>query len=98
MAKLYNEAVLETQKWIENNVEEATQILFDNNWADGDFDTAVEMMESYNWAVSLEDTEKTLETVIEDYTKLGIIDSQISKEEFISKYWNSLGLKDSDIK
>ena len=98
MAKLYNEAVLETQKWIENNVEEATQILFDNNWADGDFDTAVEMMGSYNWAVSLEDTENTLETVIEDYAKLGIIDPEISKDDFISKYWNSLGLKDSDIK
>lgn len=83
---------------MENNVEEAAQILFDNNWADGDFETAVEMMESYNWAVSLEDTEKTLETVIEDYRNLGIINSEVSKDDFISKYWNSLGLKDSDIK
>lgn len=98
MAKAYNEAVLSTQKWIEDNVEEAAQILFDNNWASGDFDAAVEMMESYNWAVSLEDTENTLETVIEDYAKLGIIDPEISKDDFISKYWNSLGLKDSDIK
>lgn len=98
MAKAYNEAVLSTQKWIEDNVEEAAQILFDNNWASGDFDAAVEMMESYNWAVSLDDTEKTLETVIEDYKNLGIIDSEITKEEFISNYWNNLGLKDSDIK
>lgn len=98
MAKAYNEAVLSTQKWIEDNVEEAAQILFDNNWASGDFDAAVEMMESYNWAVTLDDTEKTLGTVIEDYKNLGIIDSEISKEEFISNYWNNLGLKDSDIK
>lgn len=98
MAKAYNEAVLSTQKWIEDNVEEAAQILFDNNWASGDFDAAVEMMESYNWAVTLDDTEKTLETVIEDYKNLGIIDSEITKEEFISNYWNNLGLKDSDIK
>lgn len=98
MAKAYNEAVLATQKWIEDNVEEAAQILFDNNWASGDFDAAVEMMESYNWAVTLDDTEKTLGTVIEDYKNLGIIDSEISKEEFISNYWNNLGLKDSDIK
>lgn len=98
MAKAYNEAVLATQKWIEDNVEEAAQILFDNNWASGDFDAAVEMMESYNWAVTLDDTEKTLETVIEDYKNLGIIDSEITKEEFISNYWNNLGLKDSDIK
>lgn len=97
MAKAYNEAVLATQKWIEDNVEEAAQILFDNNWASGDFDAAVEMMESYNWAVTLDDTEKTLETVIEDYKNLGIIDSEITKEEFISNYWNNLGLKDSDI-
>ncbi|WP_262123318.1 ABC transporter substrate-binding protein [Anaerococcus sp. Marseille-Q5996] len=98
MAKAYNEAVLATQKWIEDNVEEAAQILFDNNWASGDFDAAVEMMESYNWAVTLDDTEKTLGTVIEDYKNLGIIDSEITKEEFISNYWNNLGLKDSDIK
>ena len=98
MAKAYNEAVLSTQKWIEDNVEEAAQILFDNNWASGDFDAAVEMMESYNWAVTLDDTEKTLETVIEDYKNLGIIDSEITKEEFISNYWNNLGLKDRDIK
>lgn len=98
MAKAYNEAVLTTQKWIEDNVEEAAQILFDNNWASGDFDAAVEMMDSYNWAVSLEDTENTLETVIEDYKNLGIIDSEITKEDFVSTYWNSLGLKDSDIK
>ena len=98
MAKAYNEAVLSTQKWIEDNVEEAAQILFDNNWASGDFDAAVEMMESYNWAVTLDDTEKTLETVIEDYKNLDIIDSEITKEEFISNYWNNLGLKDSDIK
>ena len=98
MAKAYNEAVLSTQKWIEDNVEEAAQILFDNNWASGDFDAAVEMMEAYNWAVTLDDTEKTLETVIEDYKNLGIIDSEITKEEFISNYWNNLGLKDSDIK
>ncbi|MFO3665973.1 ABC transporter substrate-binding protein [Anaerococcus sp. ENR0831] len=98
MAKAYNEAVLTTQKWIEDNVEEAAKILFDNNWASGDFDAAVEMMESYNWAVTLDDTEKTLETVIEDYKNLGIIDSEITKEEFISNYWNNLGLKDSDIK
>ena len=98
MAKAYNEAVLSTQKWIEDNVEEAAQILFDNNWASGDFDAAVEMMESYNWAVTLDDTEKTLETVIVDYKNLGIIDSEITKEEFISNYWNNLGLKDSDIK
>ncbi len=97
MAKAYNEAVLSTQKWIEDNVEEAAQILFDNNWASGDFDAAVEMMESYNWAVTLDDTEKTLGTVIEDYKNLGIIDSEITKEEFISNYWNNLGLKDSDI-
>lgn len=97
MAKAYNEAVLSTQKWIEDNVEEAAQILFDNNWASGDFDAAVEMMESYNWAVSLDDTEKTLETVIEDYKNLGIIDSEIKKEDFISNYWNNFGLKDSDI-
>ena len=96
MAKAYNEAVLTTQKWIEDNVEEAAKILFDNNWASGDFDAAVEMMDSYNWAVSLDQTEDTLETVIEDYKELGIIDSDMTKEDFVSTYWNSQGLSDSD--
>ena len=98
MAKAYNEAVLATQKWIEDNVEEAAQILFDNNWASGDFDTVVKMMDSYNWAVSLDQTESTLEGVVEDYKNLGIIDPEVDKDEFISSYWNTLGLNDSDIK
>lgn len=96
MAKAYNEAVLTTQKWIEDNIEEAAKILFDNNWASGDFDAAVEMMDSYNWAVSLDQTEDTLGTVIEDYKELGIIDSDMTKEDFISTFWNSQGLSDSD--
>lgn len=98
MAKAYNEAVLSTQKWMEDNVEDAAKILFDNNWASGDFDTVVKMMDSYNWAVSLDKTEDTLEGVVDDYRKLGIIDSDVKTEDFISNYWNSLGLKDSDIK
>lgn len=98
MAKAYNEAVLSTQKWMEDNVEDAAKILFDNNWASGDFDTVVKMMDSYNWAVSLDETEDTLEGVVDDYRKLGIIDSDVKTEDFISNYWNSLGLKDSDIK
>ena len=55
-------------------------------------------MDSYNWAVSLDETEDTLEGVVDDYRKLGIIDSDVKTEDFISNYWNSLGLKDSDIK
>ena len=83
---------------MEDNVEDAAKILFDNNWASGDFDTVVKMMDSYNWAVSLDETEDTLEGVVDDYRKLGIIDSDVKTEDFISNYWNSLGLKDSDIK
>ena len=96
MAKAYSEAVLETQQWIENNIEEATQILFDNNWASGDFDTAAKMMDSYNWAIRLDKTEETLKTIFDEYKELGIIDTEMSVEDFMNEHWNTLGLTDAD--
>lgn len=88
-------AIKRTQLWIADNTEEATKILFDNNWATGDFDQALRMMESYDWKVSINDTEKTLRNIYDDYKKFGIISSDKSTDELMEKYWNPLGVDES---
>ena len=88
-------AIKRTQLWIADNTEEATKVLFDNNWATGDFDQAVRMMKSYDWKVSINDTEKTLRNIYDDYKKFGIISSDKSTDELMEKYWNPLGVDES---
>lgn len=96
MAKAYNEAVLSAQKWMEDHVEEAIEILYENNWASGDKEAATRMLDSYNWAVTIDNTEQTLGVVFDDYDRFGIINTDMTKDDFIANYFNSFGVKDSD--
>lgn len=98
MAKLYNEAVIETQIWIEEHPEEAAKILYDNNWASGDFDASVRMLDSYNWNVTFENTSNTFKTGFNEYKEMGIIKTEMDSDEFLKNYWQTIGLKDSDFK
>lgn len=77
----------ETKTWVENNTEEAAQVLFDNNWASGDFDQAVRMMESYDWEIDDEKSEKALINIIDDYKKFGLIKSDKSTEQILEMVW-----------
>lgn len=76
-----------TRFWVQDNKEEATKILFDNNWASGDFDQALRMMNSYNFKVSDEETEATLRSVLDDYKKFNVIQTQKSTDELMEQIW-----------
>lgn len=86
-AKKMVEVLFKVSDYIQNNIEDATQVLFDNNWASGDFDQAVRMMKSYNWQVSNDMTETTLRDVLTDYKTFGIIKSDKSADELLSEIW-----------
>ncbi len=87
-AKKMVEVLFKVSDYIQNNIEEATKVLFDNNWASGDFDQAVRMMKSYNWQVTNEMTETTLHDVLTDYKTFGIINSEKSADELLSDIWH----------
>ncbi|SCG84323.1 sulfonate/nitrate/taurine transport system substrate-binding protein [Proteiniborus sp. DW1] len=89
-AKKLTKAVQEARFWISDNLEEATQILFDNNWASGDFDKAVRMISSYDWTISDENTEIALTNIIDDYKTFGLIDSSLDTQETLNHVWNPL--------
>lgn len=89
-ARKITEVLSETSLYIDENIEEATQILFDNDWASGDFDTAVKMMNSYDWTVNDAAAEKTLINIIDDYKEFGLIDGNLDTQDALEQVWNPL--------
>lgn len=59
--------------WIEDNKEEATDILLENNWASGDRDLVLEMMNSWDFGITDEDCEAALKDVLNDYKSFDLI-------------------------
>lgn len=89
-AKKMTKAVKEASIFIGENIEEATQILFDNNWASGDFDQACRMMDSYDWAIGDELAEVALKSIIDDYKSFGLISEDKDTEATLNEVWNPL--------
>lgn len=87
-AKKITKVLFKVSDYIQNNIEEATQTLFDNNWASGDFDQAVRMMKSYNWQVTNEMTSTALKNILDDYKQFGVITTDKSTDELLSELWS----------
>lgn len=87
-AKKITKVLFEAGDYIANNIEDATQIMFDNNWASGDFDQAVRMMKSYNWKVTNDMTGTALRSCIDDYKKFGVIKTEKSTDEILKDLWH----------
>lgn len=92
-AKKITKVLFRVSDYIQNNIEEATQTLFDNNWASGDFDQAVRMMKSYNWQVTNEMTSTALKNILDDYKEFGVITSDKSSDELLSEVWHEEDFK-----
>ena len=89
-AKKMTQAIKECSAWIQDNIEEAAQVLRENNWASGDFDQAVRMMKTYNWTISDEFTETALRNIIDDYKTFGLIAENKDTNEVLHTVWNPL--------
>lgn len=92
-AKKITKVLFKVSDYIQNNIEEATQTLFDNNWASGDFDQAVRMMKSYNWQVTNEMTSTALRNILDDYKQFGVITSDKSTDELLGEVWHEEDFK-----
>ena len=86
--KKMTKALKDVSYWIQDNIEEATQTLFDNNWASGDFDQAVRMMKTYNWTIGDDYTETALTNIIDDYKKFGLIAADKNTHDVLHAVWN----------
>lgn len=81
-------AMKETREWVENNKEEAVDLMLENNWASGDRQVVLDVVKTYNFGISDADTEKTLKDVMTDYKKFGIIGEDKETEKSIGYLWN----------
>lgn len=86
--KKMTKVLKEGSHWIQNNIEEAARVLFDNNWASGDFDQAVRMMKTYDWTIGDEYTEEALKNIIDDYKTFGLISADKNTQEILKTVWN----------
>ena len=89
-AKKMTKAIKECSAWIQENIEEAAQALFDNNWASGDYDQAVRMMKTYNWTISDEYTEEALKNIVDDYKTFGLIAENKNTNDVLQTVWKPL--------
>ncbi len=89
-AKKMTGAIKECSQWIQGNIEEAAQTLFDNNWASGKYDQAVRMMKTYNWTISDEYTQEALKNIINDYKTFGLIAENKNTDDVLKTVWNPL--------
>ena len=75
-AKKFVRAFSKASQWVEDNKEEAVDIMFENDWSSGDRDAAIDLANKYNYVVTDETTEASLRDIITDYKKFGVIESQ----------------------
>lgn len=85
LTRAFREACL----WIEDNKEEATDILLENNWASGDRDLVLRMMESWNFGITDEDCENALKDVLNDYKSFELLEFD-NTQETLDQVWAPL--------
>lgn len=85
LTRAFREACL----WIEDNKEEATDILLENKWASGDRALVLKMMESWNFGITDQECEDALKNVLDDYKSFGLIEFD-DTQETLDKVWAPL--------
>lgn len=91
LTKLVAEAIEEANNYMAENPEDSTQILYDNNLASGDYDAGLSLMKSYDYSINNDEGEKTLRSIFDDYKNIGLINTDLSTDELMAKFWRPLG-------
>ena len=73
-----------------NNPEEGVQILLDDNQMSGDIEMNIELWNTLKFGLTDEYTEQGLETIINDYIRLGLITATDDADALLSKAWHPL--------
>ena len=86
-AKKIIQAVQKAHSFMRENTAEATQYLLDRGWNGGDFDMNVMLNGSMQFGTSDAFTKASLEEIIDDYLRLGLITGMTDAEEIMSLAW-----------
>ena len=85
--KRYTRAMQKAGQWIQDNTEEALQIMFDHSWATGDHDACLNLMKAFDYTISEQQTKDALLEIIGDYKKYDIIDSDKNVDDVLNTVW-----------
>lgn len=88
--KKFTRAFHKADLWLQDNKEEAVDLMFENNWASGDKDICLDMVNHFDFGLTQKDCEQTLINTIEDYKKFGVIDSSDDEQTILNKAWAPL--------
>ncbi|MTH47735.1 ABC transporter substrate-binding protein [Intestinirhabdus alba] len=80
------------KKWVTANPTETVAMMLKNRWASGDPSLVREMLLTYDFTVDAHTTERTIVRVIDDYKKLGILNSRMDTEKLKNRLWDPMGV------
>ena len=87
-AKKVVQAVQKAHSFMRNNPEEATQYLLDKGWNGGDFDMNVMLNGSMQFGTTDAFTKNSLEQIVNDYLRLGLIQGMTDANEIMELAWS----------
>ena len=87
-AKKIIQAVQKAHSFMREKPEEATNYLLDRGWNAGDYDMNVMLNRSMQFGTSDAFTKNSLEQIVNDYLRLGLITGMDNAEEIMELAWN----------
>ena len=87
-AKKVVQAVQKAHSFMRNNPDEATQYLLDRGWNAGSFEMNVMLNNSMQFGTTDEFTKASLEQIINDYLRLGLIQNMDNADEIMALAWS----------
>ena len=86
-AKKVTQAIQKAHSWIRDNGGEATDWMLEQKFNNGDRDMNIMLNNSMQFGLSQEMTEKTLKQYIENYIRLGLINTYDNADELMEILW-----------
>ena len=87
-AKKVIQAVQKAHSFMRENPEEATKYLLERGWNGGDYDMNVMLNRSMQFGTSDAFTKNSLEQIVNDYLRLGLITGMDNAEEIMERAWS----------
>ena len=86
-AKKIVQAIQKAHSWVRTNPADATTILLEKGWNGGNYDMNVMLNNSMQFGLSQAFTERTIKAYIDDYIRMGLIESMTDPAEVLELAW-----------
>ena len=93
-AKKLASCVRKALKWMNENPEEATQMLLDLGLSSGEFEKNLEINKSLHFGLDDDYAQAELKDLIDDYLRIGLITSDMDADEIMDMVWMPTGSAD----